>query len=330
MRDDRNCQDADEPITRLNGLVIDLRKVEMNSDTTRESVPNPPMLNGHSVTLDNQHSILDRRANKLEPLQEVTNTNASTQPAASDIPTNKMTSSSDVFKIPALPIRKGSPVPDDTLPHIKAPLPHELNPIPKLRRWSSASIHPQNTPRRNSFPGTRKDGLEELQQLKAETKLAKEKTAAISITNGTLPTLRKNSVPSPVTGSILSAGGGLGEGYFNVKPDSRGRSTTTPGILPTPGVIPVRRGSFFAENRPLVTPRLETLRRDSSRLDGLPTTLWDYLMIEMENFEPQGVEDYKKERLSNFLRIPQTFEKVRDIWRIVLIVVNLVWMGCLF
>lgn len=54
-------------------------------------------------------------------------------------------------------------------------------------------------------------------------------------------------------------------------------------------------------------------------------------MIEMENFDVQGVEEYKKERLSNFLRIPQTFEKVFYLWkRHVLTLVNLVWMVCLF
>ena len=60
----------------------------------------------------------------------------------------------------------------------------------------------------------------------------------------------------------------------------------------------------------MMTPRLDILRRDSARQEALPTTLWDYLMIEMENFDVHGVEEYKKERLSNFLRIPQTFEKV--------------------
>jgi hypothetical protein len=33
-------------------------------------------------------------------------------------------------------------------------------------------------------------------------------------------------------------------------------------------------------------------------------------MLEMDNYEVQGVEEYKKERLTNFLRIPVTFEKV--------------------
>jgi hypothetical protein len=62
----------------------------------------------------------------------------------------------------------------------------------------------------------------------------------------------------------------------------------------------------------VVTPRLEHFRRE----DTLPSTLWDYLMLEMENHEVQDVEEYKKERLTNFLRIPVTFEKVinpRDI-----------------
>ena len=60
-------------------------------------------------------------------------------------------------------------------------------------------------------------------------------------------------------------------------------------------------------------PRLEHMRRESTRsnvVENLPTTLWDYLMLEMETSEIQGVEEYKKERLSNFLRVPETFEKV--------------------
>jgi len=48
----------------------------------------------------------------------------------------------------------------------------------------------------------------------------------------------------------------------------------------------------------------------STGLETLPTTLWDYLMIEMDTLEVQGVEEYKKERLYNFLRIPEAFERV--------------------
>jgi hypothetical protein len=33
-------------------------------------------------------------------------------------------------------------------------------------------------------------------------------------------------------------------------------------------------------------------------------------MLEMDNYEVKEVEEYKKERLTNFLRIPETFEKV--------------------
>jgi hypothetical protein len=309
-----NSDDTNEPITRLNGFAIGLGKDAMNGSTKEEFATTTPLLNGHPITNGDKQPILEHRVTILGPLREVTNTDTPTHPATSDGPTNEIAPSlapNALFKIPPLPSRKASPVPDDTLPHTKTSVPHESTPNPKLRRWSSTPTHPHNATRRNSFPSARKDALEELQHLKEETKPAKEKTAAISITNATLLTRRKNSIPGPLTGSILSTGGGVGGGSFGMKPDSRSRSTTTPGILPTPGVIPQRRGSFFADNRPLLTPRLEILRRDSARLDALPSTLWDYLMIEMENFEPLGVEDYKKERLSNFLRIPQTFEKVR-------------------
>jgi hypothetical protein len=33
-------------------------------------------------------------------------------------------------------------------------------------------------------------------------------------------------------------------------------------------------------------------------------------MIEMDTAEVKGVEEYKKERLYNFLRIPEAFERV--------------------
>lgn len=64
--------------------------------------------------------------------------------------------------------------------------------------------------------------------------------------------------------------------------------------------------------------------------DALPSTLWDYLMLEMENQEVHEVEGYKSERLANFLQIPEKFEKVLPAAvHGILIVVDLVWVGCL-
>lgn len=110
------------------------------------------------------------------------------------------------------------------------------------------------------------------------------------------------------------ASGVEANGYFTLKPnipsaaDPRARSMTTNGVLPAN----VRRESFLTGSTPAMTPRLEALRRDStwSNAEKLPNTLWDYLMLELENFEIKGVDEYKKERLTNFLRIPETFEKV--------------------
>ena len=78
--------------------------------------------------------------------------------------------------------------------------------------------------------------------------------------------------------------------------------------------------------------RLENIRRESTQsnvVENIPTTLWDYLMLEMETNEIRGVEEYKKERLSNFLRIPESLEKVSTSLSQTLTLVNLVWMGCL-
>jgi hypothetical protein len=301
MANAEDTPDHDTSVTSDNSPGIGSSKAVMNG-LAGLSATDPPILNGHPSANADKPGILERRASKLEPLKEVTNTNGVPTPAPSTPPASSKSATSHVFKIPPLPIHKASLPLDDTPLHAKTPLPLESNGYPKPRRWSASTMAPSPT-RRNSFPRTRKDGLEDLRALKAEAKLAKENSAAASIINGT--TRPKNSIPGLLTGSIFTAGG---DGYFTIKPDSRSRSTTTPGILPTPGVIP--RRSYIAENRPLVTPRLEPLRRDSARQEGLPSTLWDYLMIEMENFDVQGVEEYKKERLSNFLTIPQTFEKV--------------------
>jgi len=289
--------------TSINGPATESSKAQMS--ILGPSVSDTAILNGHSSAVNgDKPDILDRRASKCEPLKEVTNTNAAGPPASSEPRATSNSTTINGFKIPPLPRHKTSVSPDDTIHATKSPHVLESNVNPALPRWSSAMAQ---SPRRNSFPSTRKDGLEDLRILKAEAKLAKESSAAASIASGTFLTRRKNSIPGPVTGPIIATGA---DGYFTIKPDSRSRSTTTPGTLPTPRVVPIRRGSHIAENRPMMTPRLDILRRDSARQEALPTTLWDYLMIEMENFDVHGVEEYKKERLSNFLRIPQTFEKV--------------------
>ena len=85
---------------------------------------------------------------------------------------------------------------------------------------------------------------------------------------------------------------------------------------------------------PYMGSRIENIRRESTRSvvgETLPSTLWDYLMLEMENQEVHEVEGYKSERLANFLRIPEKLEKVSPSivvrW---LMVVDLVWVGGLF
>ena len=128
---------------------------------------------------------------------------------------------------------------------------------------------------------------------------------------------RKNTLTSLYSGPV-SAAGVEGSSYFSAKAtadvplDTRSRSSTTPGATSTSLFATIPRGSHIIGSTPLVTPRLENIRRDSIRSNAkvLPTTLWDYLILEMENFEVYGVEEYKKERLSNFLQIPESFEKV--------------------
>ena len=75
----------------------------------------------------------------------------------------------------------------------------------------------------------------------------------------------------------------------------------------------LRRGSHITSGAaPDLGSRIENIRRESTRSmgDALPSTLWDYLMLEMENQEVHEVEGYKSERLANFLQIPEKFEKV--------------------
>jgi hypothetical protein len=227
------------------------------------------------------------------PLTEVTNTTI--RPSSRRSHSSKRPLASPVtngFKISYLP-RPRTPVERPRTPI------HEGN----SRRWS-ASTYPQS-PRRNSFPSVRKDGLEDIRALRAEAKVSRERGLP-SLVNGT---------PKPKTTIPQTPGE---NGYFTIKGkdtrtrstttpsvDSRTRSTTTPGGLHLP--LSVRRGSYLAST-PMSTPRLE--RRQTMPADTLPATLWDYLMLELENFELQGVEEHKKERLANFLQIPESLEKV--------------------
>ena len=123
---------------------------------------------------------------------------------------------------------------------------------------------------------------------------------------------RKHSLVTPQVPSVQSSGM---EEYFIAKPlvengDVRVRSSTTPGRIPSVPVA-LRRGSHISGSAPYMGSRIENIRQESTRSvgDALPSTLWDYLMLEMENQEVRGVEEYKSERLANFLRIPEKFEK---------------------
>lgn len=174
--------------------------------------------------------------------------------------------------------------------------------VSKARRWSSLA----QFPRRNSFPSTRKDGIENLRALRAELKLAKETGRGPILTKR-----RKNTLPGALSGRPVSL---EIDGYFSSRSnvdtssDTRTRSSTTPGVVPSPIPVTIRRGPHMASNS--LTSRFESIRREPTRdRAALPTTLWDYLILEMENFEIRGVEEYKKERLSNFLRIPESFER---------------------
>ena len=133
--------------------------------------------------------------------------------------------------------------------------------------------------------------LEAVRALRLEAKLRKRK--------GSSPQTRAEEVGPAFTPRIPAL---VGTMDYNT---SRHRSATNPGISV------VRKSCSHVPH--VSTTRFENLRREplrSTGLETLPTTLWDYLMIEMDTLEVQGVEEYKKERLYNFLRIPEAFERV--------------------
>src|SRR6202011_2439354 len=120
------------------------------------------------------------------------------------------------FKVPYLP-RPETPV--DQRPRTPGtPIPSTMN---RLRRWSSVQ-HTQS-PRRNSFPSSRKDGLEYLRALRAEAKLAREKGVSASMANGTPTPTRV--LKTPHTSTVTQTPGvvqtpGVDSGYFNMKMNS--------------------------------------------------------------------------------------------------------------
>jgi hypothetical protein len=155
--------------------------------------------------------------------------------------------------------------------------------------------------------------VEDVRALRTEAKLAREKLAAVS-NPGSTTRRRKDSSPVTYFNGPTPTAGINNSGYFTSKlnspesPSSRARSSTTPsGSAPTS----IRHGPH-ASGAANISPRLKHIRRESMRshVETLPTTLWDYLLLEMDNSDIRGVEEHKKERLSNFLRIPERLEKV--------------------
>jgi len=241
------------------------------------------------------------------PLKQVTN--VTTVPPIFSHPSSssqRPPSPSRPFKVPYPPIITKSIV-DRSETSIPGPHSPSDSVRPKIRRGSSYTF----PPRRNSFPSTHRDTLEALRALRSEAKLRK----------------RKGSTPQTI-GSPLEEGPLLTPRIpalvSNMEYDGcRHRSSTNPGIS-----VLRKGGSHVAH---VSNPRLDNLGRDSfrsTRCETLPTTLWDYLMIEMETSEVQGVEEYKKERLYNFLRIPDAFERV-CIHRIGLMCLKLIFFGWL-
>jgi len=281
---------------RPDGLAIDLseRPLLSESPVTGPSIP-PATTPGHDGLPNGaRHSLKELENSTFRPPSR--HSRPSTSSSIPYFP------SGGNFKIPIQKLnRPQTPPPSSTKPTV------DTSP-PKLRRLTN--LQPAS-PRRNSFPSTRKDAITELRHLRG--------TSGPSIRNkpGPLPHLPTRSdtwqngtfnAPNGSTTAIHMEG----NSYFTPKSrvsDARSRSSTTPGVLPTPrsSVVP------NIPKTPLVTPRLENLRRESNRgskEEKLPTTLWDYLMLELDNSEIKGVEEYKRERLSNFLQIPESFEKV--------------------
>lgn len=211
-----------------------------------------------------------------------------------------------------------------TTPHHGPRTPQLPNETPKARRWSSFT----QFPRRNSFPSSRKDGMDYIRALRAEAKLAREKAPSTAIF-GRSTKRRKGSMSGIPSGN---------DENFIVKPDVlstsdvRTRSSTTLDAIPPTVRAPLHRVSHITGASSNMGSRLENIRRESTQsnvVENIPTTLWDYLMLEMETNEIRGIEEYKKERLSNFLRIPESLEKVFASTNQALTLANLVWMGCL-
>ena len=238
-------------------------------------------------------------------------------------PLAPLSSVNQEFKVPYSPTKKAgsTPVGHVTSLPLKTPQPVQEQNRQRFRRWSSTTN--ANLHRRNSFPYSRKDTLEDIRALRAEGK--KQLFSNGPSAQGFISRPRKGS------GAASAAATGFEtNGYFSIKPnfpsvETRSRATTTQGVLATP--FSTRKESFHTPGTPSLKPRLEALRRESMRsnVENIPTTLWDYLMLELEDFDVHGVEEYKKERLTNFLRIPETFEKVL-MSLMVLIAADMVWM----
>jgi hypothetical protein len=300
--------DADKPPTDGLGLVVP------EIGKSYETKPSKALSNGDNTVAKSERDMeLENRESKEVPTPDAVNDNTSLAAAGpSSSPTRSsfrqhlapFSSNTQGFKVPQLPTKPGPSKPDNPLllpPKTPQPVCESHN-LHKLRRWSSTSN--ANLHRRNSFPYSRKDTLEDIRALRLEAKKQLLANGPPSFR------IRKRSDSNTVTASGVE-----GNGYFTLKPNVpsdglRTRSTTTHGILPPS--TSTRKEFFHVSSTPLITPRLEALRRDTGRSNAekLPTTLLDYLMLELEDFDVKGVEEHKKERLRNFLRIPQTLEKV--------------------
>jgi hypothetical protein len=271
------------------GLAISLNG--LTGDSSADALPSPTVLpNGTYSHVIANGSTLKRPPS---PLKDVSNTLPS-RPSSSA--SQRPSTSSGTFKIPFPPKTKPSldraetsrPRTPQLLPSTSAA---DTTFFPKARRWSSHTHTTLN--RRNSFPTTRKDSTEALRALRAEAKLRRRKTSnppTAQLPPSAFTNAGEDGLSTPRIPALV-----------NLEYATRHRTSTNPGVSVG------RKGSHVSH----VPPRLETLRRETSRgMDRLPSTLWDYLMIEMDTAEVKGVEEYKKERLYNFLRIPEAFERV--------------------
>lgn len=301
------------------GLDIDLNGSTLQADTL-SSASTVPNVHLSSVSCEQLNYQENRGQQPSSPLKEVTNITANSFPRISN-PTStlrqQLSSITTSFRVPPPQGIKTSP--DREKIPILAPgtpqSPIEVNTAPKRRRWSSIA----QSPRRNSFPSTRKDTLDNVHAVRTEAKSARERGPPTLVVSKPGSTTRKRKDSSPITcfnGPVHTTGID-GNGYFTPKlnpldsPNLRARSSTIPS-----GSVPFgSRHGPHTGGAANVSPRIKHIRHESlsSHAEVLPTTLWDYLLLEMGNSEIQGVEDYKKERLSNFLRIPESFEKVCSI-----------------